>query len=99
MQGLKIGRKNTSKRIQSDVTPTTLVDVLIRTLRTFDRMNVSKIIPYLIAHFCSLSYEERVILLANARKEVTRHVMLSGGDNTKEIRDYLINESMTEELL
>jgi hypothetical protein len=99
MKGKRNSISYNYKQVQCNTVPTSLISDLLKALKPFDGLTINNGVPYLIAHFCSLSYEERIILLANAKSQITRHVILSGGDNSKDVKDYLINEARTEELL
>ncbi len=53
-------------------------------------MTVNKLIPILMSHFSSLTHDEQLELLSSALKVMAKHKILSGGDNTREIKETLL---------
>ena len=60
-------------------------------------MSVNKLIPLLMANFASLTREEQLQLINSAIKVMAKHKILSGGDNTREIKKTLIEEQEKQE--
>ena len=84
---------NYEKKILQNITniPVTLHEEFVKTLEfckseTNSELSVNKCIPLLIANFCSLAREERDKMIKNSFVLVAKHKVLSGGNNTEEIK-------------
>jgi hypothetical protein len=58
-------------------------------------MTLNRSISYLMAYFVSLTREQRKEFFDSNLKELVRHKILSGGDNTNQIKNFLV-ESQNE---
>ena len=96
--GYKIKPNFTSKVIQNVTNiPVSLYDTFKVAAKTHKNelgaiMTVNKLIPILMAHFGDLTHEEQLNLISSAMKVMARHKILSGGDNTHEIKSLLSND-------
>lgn len=75
---------------------------ICRTVKTVKGkpMSSAKMIALLMAKFCMLSDTSRDEIISQCTSELTRYELLSGGNNTKDIKEYLINTiKETDELL
>jgi hypothetical protein len=97
-QGKHEGGNYKRKRLQNDTIPLSLWQAFEKALVGIN-LTPQKALPILLASFYRLSDSAKAELIEINMPEVIRQVMLSGGDNTKEIKEYLVAESQAEELL
>lgn len=101
-QGKKLLPNHRSIPIQVNGIPETLYKSFKESLvgiRDKDNFSISvtSTLPVLMAYFIQLTDDDRKTLIASMQETIIKNMILSGGDNTKEVRDYLISE--TDELL
>lgn len=103
MQGKRERSNHLRKRMQIESIPLSLWQAFETKLTGLHDIKgklitPSRVIPKLIAGFCVLEKEQCLDLINDLESEITKHIMLSGGDNTRAIKDYLTKE-VEEELL
>ena len=102
-QGRRSGANYHKKRVQIESIPLHLWEVFNKAARELTddsglAMTASSVLPYMMAHFYCLNLEDRQALIKKYDSELMQQIILSGGDNTKKIKEYL-TENLDDELL
>lgn len=103
MQGKREGSNHLRKRMQIESIPISLWQAFENKLVGLHDskgklITPSRVIPVLISEFCYFEKEMCRELINDFDDEITKHIILSGGDNTRAVKEYLTKE-VEEELL